>query len=309
MSNQVFSRSRFTVFDAITNKIIEAIEAGVGKARMPWHSPGRPVGIPVNATTYAEYRGINILTLWLSAMSKGYPTGEWATYKQWKDIKAQVRRGERHTLIVFYKQVETSPMEDADPDHIEYRFVARPSWVFNAAQVDGYQALDPHEALASFDKHEAAEGFVLASRAKVEHGSPIACYRRDRDVIEMPKHEWFMATSASSPAENYYGVLLHELTHWTGAEHRLNREFGKRFGDRAYAMEELIAELGAAFLCASLGISSQPREDHATYIASWLEVLKKDNRAIFTAARMAQEAFSYLVGKVEGPPSTSSTAK
>ena len=299
MSDQVLSRSRFTVFDAITNKIIDAIESGTREFRMPWHSPGRPIGLPMNATTYAEYRGVNILMLWLAAMSNGYPTGEWASYKQWQAHDAQVRRGERATLIVFYKQVETSPMEDADPDHIQHRFIARPSWVFNAAQVEGYQPIDPREAMARFDKHEAAEGFVLASGAKVEHGRPTACYRPDRDVIEMPKHEWFMATSASSPAENYYAVLLHELTHWTGAGHRLHREYGKRFGDHAYAMEELTAELGAAFLCASLGISSAPREDHAAYIASWLEVLKKDNRAIFSAASMAQEAYAYLVAKVE----------
>lgn len=299
MSDQVLSRSRFTVFDAITNKIIEAIEAGVGDARMPWHSPGRPIGLPMNATTYAEYRGINILMLWLAAISKEYPTGEWASYKQWKAHDAQVRRGEHGTLIVFYKQVETSPLEETDPDYVQYRFIARPSWVFNAAQVDGYQPINPAEAMARFNKHEAAEGFVLASGAKVEYGSPMACYRRDRDVIEMPKHEWFMATSASSPKENYYAVLLHELTHWTGAEHRLNREFGKRFGDNAYAIEELTAELGAAFLCASLGISSEPREDHAAYIASWLEVLRKDNHAIFTAASMAHEAFAYLTAKVE----------
>ena len=300
MSQEVFSGSKLTIYDAITNKIVDAIEAGTATCRMPWHSPGRPIGIPVNATTYTEYRGVNVLTLWITAATRGYSTGEWASYKQWQSIDAQVRRGEQGTLIVFYKQIETSPMEDADPDRIRYRFLARPSWVFNAAQVDGYQPIDPREAMTHFDKHEAAEGLVLASGAKVEHGHSMACYRPGRDVIEMPKQEWFMPTSTSSPAENYYAVLLHELTHWTGAEHRLKRDFGRRFGDTAYAMEELVAELGSAFLCAALGISSEPREDHANYVGSWLEILKRDKRAIFKAASMAQEAYSYLSAKVEG---------
>jgi len=300
MPTQVLSRAQSSVHETITKKIIDAIEAGVGKARMPWHSPGRPIGIPINATTYAHYRGVNILLLWMAAMAKSYPTGEWASYKQWQERDAQVRKGEQGTLIIFYKQIEVTPLEDADPEyHAEYRYFAKASWVFNAAQIDGYEPVDADELLGKFDKHEAAEGFVGLSGAKVEHGFAQACYRRDRDLIEMPQPEWFMDSCTSTAAESYYAVLLHELTHWTGAEHRLNREFGNRFGDYAYAMEELVAELGSAFLSAELGISSELRDDHAMYIGSWLEVLRKDNRAIFTAASMAQEAFAYLTAKAE----------
>src|SRR5262249_16114707 len=153
-------------------------------------------------------------------------------------------------------------------DNVQYRYYAKPSWVFNAAQVDGYEPVDPDVVPNRFDKLDVAEAFVAASGAKVEYGFNTACYSRDRDLIGMPKPEWFAGTARSTAAESYYAILLHELTHWTGAEHRLNREYGKRFGDEAYAMEELTAELGAAFLCASLGISSEPREDHAGYIAS-----------------------------------------
>ena len=144
---------------------------------------------------------------------------------------------------------------------------------------------------------EQAEAFVAATGAMIEHGFPTACYRRDQDAIEMPKWEWFINSATSTAAESYYAVVLHELTHWTGAEHRLNRAWGKRFGDQAYAREELVAEIGSAFLCAALGISSEPREDHAAYVADWLKILKSDNRAIFTAASAAQEAHEYLMNR------------
>jgi len=254
----------------------------------------------MNAATYAHYRGVNVLLLWIAAMTEGYTTGDWASYKQWQDIGAQVRKGARGTMIVFYKQIEVTPLEEADPDYrAEYRYYAKSSWVFNADQVEGYRPVDADLIPESFNKHEAAEGFVGATGARIEHGSAHACYQQNQDVIEMPNPEWFVDSETSTAAESYYAVLLHELTHWTGAEHRLNRKFGKRFGDQAYAMEELVAELGSAFLCASLGLSSEPREDHAAYVASWLEVLKRDNRAVFTAASMAQEAFGYLYSRAE----------
>jgi antirestriction protein ArdC len=114
------------------------------------------------------------------------------------------------------------------------------------------------------------------------------------DLILMPAASMFLGSSTRNPTQAYYAVLLHELTHWTGAKHRLDREFGLRFGDKAYAFEELVAELGAAFMCACFGISNEPRPDHAQYVASWLEVLNKDTRAIFTAANRAQEAIQFL---------------
>jgi len=302
--SDVLSRSGFSVYDAITNKIVAAIEAGVGTCRMPWHSMGKPIGLPTNATTYSEYRGVNVLSLWIAAMAKGYPTGEWATYKQWRAIDAQVRRDERGTLIVFYKQLELSPLDEQDPEQrIKRRYYAKPSWVFNAAQCDGYQPREP-ERTNEFDRYETVEAFVATAGARIEHGFPHACCRRDLDLIEMPKWEWFIRSATSTAAESYYGVLLHELTHWTGAEHRLNREYGKRFGDQAYAFEELIAEIGSAFLCAWLGISSEPREDHAAYVADWLKVLKSDRQAIFSAASAAQEAHEYLIARASRNEST-----
>lgn len=310
MANEGLSTSKFSVYDAVTHKIVKAIEAGAGRSKMPWHTDGIPIGLPTNARTNGEYRGVNVLTLWIDALVKGYQSGTWATYKQWQEIGAQVHRGQAGTMIVFYKQLETTPLEDEDPDQrTGRRYFAKTSWVFNEAQVDGYIALEPERPFSAFERCEQAEALLGAIPATVKHGFPMARYRHDDDLIEMPDREQFIDTPTSSASESYYAVRFHETVHWSGAEHRLNRVFGKRFGDHAYAMEELVAELGSAFLCASLGISTEPRADHAAYVANWLAVLKSDNRAIFTAASAAQEAFEYLFFLAEkNEPGDRSTA-
>jgi antirestriction protein ArdC len=151
----------------------------------------------------------------------------------------------------------------------------------------------------SFDPHAQAEAFVRATGARVRYGFNVSRYRGDLDDIEMPSPAWFTGSSTSTSLETYYATLLHELTHWSGAKHRLDRDMGTRFGDETYAFEELVAELGAAFLCAELGIANEPRPDHAAYLAGWLAVLKRDKKAIFLAARKAQEAMDYLFGLAE----------
>jgi antirestriction protein ArdC len=143
---------------------------------------------------------------------------------------------------------------------------------------------------------EQAEAFTAAAGADVRYGGDRAYYRRSDDHVQMPERERFTGSATSTPTETYYATLLHELTHWTGHESRLDRDLSGRFGNEAYAMEELVAELGAAFLCADLSITNTPRPDHAAYIANWLEVLKRDKRAIFTAARKAAQATDYLAG-------------
>lgn len=279
----------------VTDKIVAMIEKGAGTYRAPWHVPGGFAVHPVNAATHAEYRGINVLTLWAEGMQMGYATPVWASYRQWRELGAQVRKNERGTIIMFWKEL-ASPDDEADAGETgKRRYVARASWVFNAAQVEGYEPEREMERKSEFERIREIETFIEAVQATVHHGHATACYRRDVDVIQMPEREWFEPSSRSSAEEGYYAVLLHELTHWTGAQHRLNRNFGKRFGDNAYAFEELVAEIGAAFMCASFGISTEPRPDHATYVASWLTVLKHDPKAIFTAARKAQEAFEHLV--------------
>jgi len=264
---------------------------------MPWHRSGKGLNRPVNIDTRAHYRGVNILNLWVSGEARGYTEGVWGTYRQWQNRGCQVRKGEKGSLVVFYKELA---FEDQDADtgmtSTETRLMARASTVFNAQQVDGYEP----EPLAVPENPvtpiEQAEVFVSATKANIRHGGSRAYYNRGTDHIQMPERERFLGSDTSTPTEAYYGTLLHELTHWTGHKSRCEREFGKRFGDGAYAMEELVAELGAAFLCADIGISAQPRPDHAAYVDHWLKVLKADKKAIFTAASQASKAADFLAG-------------
>lgn len=258
---------------------------------MPWHTSGRDSFSPINAQSRKAYRGINTLCLWAAAQSKGYSSGEWATYQQWQDKGAQVQKGEKATTVVFWKfansQSETDDDESRTGSHLLF---TRGYSVFNAAQVSGYTPKGEPE-LPAMERIEAADAFFKAVGADVRHGGNRAYYTTSDDHIQMPEDRRFDAPLS------YYSTLAHEHTHWTGAGSRLKREFGKRFGDMAYATEELVAELGAAFTLAHLGLSSEPREDHAQYIESWLKVLKGDKRAIFTAASKAQAAADFMAAR------------
>jgi antirestriction protein ArdC len=290
MTNTVSSH-RHDIYGAITERIVRAIKEGAGKFEMPWHSSGVPLGVPTNAATGQPYRGVNILSLWVDSLKRGYPTGYWASYKQWQSLGVQVRYREQGSLIIFYKQLDQTEAEREAGE--TPRYAGRASWIFNAAQVENWQAIEPEQASpVEIDKDVAA--FVEATEAKILHGYQMARYRRDLDYIEMPNPSWFRDTKTSTASQAYHSVLLHELTHWTGPSHRCDREFGKKFGDQAYAFEELVAELGAAFLCAAFKIANEPRPDHAAYVAGWLELLGNDPRAIFTAANKAREAIEYL---------------
>ena len=205
-------------------------------------------------------------------------------------------KGERASLIVFWKEFE-GEVEDKETGKRERKktLFARASSVFNADQVGGWAppAATERNLVQALDQ---AEAFTAATGADVRHGGDRAYYHRSSDHVQMPERERFTGSETSTPTEAYYATLLHELTHWTGHESRLDRDLSGRFGNEAYAVEELVAELGAAFLCADLSITNTPRPDHASYIANWLEVLKRDKRAIFTAARKAASATDYLAG-------------
>lgn len=296
MTTDVLSKPKFDVYRVITEKIIRAIEDGVGEYRMPWHRSDAAVTRPLNATTGKPYQGVNVLALWVESMRVGYVSGYWATYRQWHQLGAQVRKGERGSIIVFYKQADPVPeveAPEANKLNERPRLFARASWVFNTHQVDGWMPPAPllHNEVEAIEK---VEQFVAATGADIGHGGDRAFYDWMEDRIGMPARESFIGTDTSSPTETYYSVLLHELTHWTGSEKRLARIMCNRFGDEGYAMEELVAELGAAFLCADLGITNEPRSDHARYIAGWLTVLQRDRKALFTAASWAKSAAEYL---------------
>jgi antirestriction protein ArdC len=287
---------RIDVYTQVTNNIIAAIEAGAGDWQMPWHRSGEGLNRPVNIDTNNAYRGINVVSLWVAAQARGFGTGTWGTYRQWQNNGAQVRKGEKASLVVFYKEFDVEETTDDGETEHGKRLMARASWVFNADQVDGYAApplptpKDPVQVL------DEAERFIAGTGAIVHHGGSRAFYRPSDDIIQMPERERFLGSATSSATESYYATLLHELTHWTGHDRRCDRQFGKRFGDDAYALEELVAELGAAFLCADLGVTLTPRPDHAAYIDNWLKVLKADKKAIFTAASQAAKATDYLGG-------------
>lgn len=284
------------VYQRVTDQIVAAIEKGVGNWRMPWHTSGKYAFSPINFMSKKPYRGINTICLWAAAQAKGYESGEWGTYKQWQERGAQVRKGEKATLVVFWKFANSTSESDGDGEEIQASssrlIFTRGYSVFNAAQVDGYTPKQNRER-AQLARIAEADAFFSAIGADVRHGGNRAFYTTDGDYIQMPPFQAFEENIA------YYSTLAHEHTHWTSKANRCDRQLGKRFGDNAYAAEELIAELGAAFVCAHLGLSTEPCEDHAQYIQSWLRVLKADKRAIFTAASKAQRAADWMAKAAE----------
>lgn len=286
--------SRRDVYHAITEKIAAAIEAGAGEYHMPWH---RGLVRPVNALTGTPYHGVNVIALWGAANDRSYRSGYWATYRQWNAMGAQVRKRERGSIVVFFKSLSATAEGGAEEDKEvsgKQRFVGRAAWVFNGDQVDGW-SIPALENRNQVEIREHVEVFITKTGADIRHGGDAAFYDWAGDYIAVPRPENFIATSTSSATEGYYSVVLHELTHWTGAAPRLARNLRGRFGDHAYAIEELIAEFGAAFLCADLHVANEPRLDHACYVSSWLRVLNEDRTALFTAASKAGVAATYLL--------------
>lgn len=275
----------------ITDKIINLLERGTVKTGARW-SGSTATGLPVNAKSGDLYHGINVLVLWAEMADKSYASSQWLTYKQAADMGANVRTGEKSVVCVYYKTVGKRDESQAG-DKQETYFMARPFWLFNVAQIDGLSSdlltstANPTTKKA-FNPHFEAEQILLNSGANINFGFDNAFYSPSTDKICLPSRERFTSEA------NFYATALHELTHWTGNEGRLNREFGRRFGDDAYAFEELVAELGAAFTVGQLGMVDATIEAHADYVQSWINVLKHDKRAIFTAASLAAKASDFI---------------
>ena len=268
-------------YTRITAIILQQIgAANPGSWICPWHRAHG--GLPRNALTGRLYNGINILTLWCGGQSAGFADARWATYRQWAEHGAQVRRGEHGTAVLFYRDLPGASDEEAS----DRRFVARASTVFNAEQVEGAPD-EPDTPRTLIDPTPAFDAFVAQTSAIVRTGKT-ACYLPARDEIRMPDRSLFRST------EGFCATLAHELVHWTGAPQRLDRQLTTRFGSRAYAAEELVAELGAAFVLAGLGLSPEPHTNHAAYMAGWLPLVRDDPRALVTAASLASKAAQYL---------------
>ena len=283
------THDRTDVYTRITAEIVAAIEAGAGEFRMPWHHNGTSTARPANIASGKGYRGVNVLALWVAAEIARYDNGLWGTYRQWQALDAQVRKGEHSTTVVLWKEVTPAGGDDrlGDEDGPPRRIFARAFTVFNVAQVEGYQP----EAVALLPETERlahAEAFIGNLGINSVFGGPNAYYRPATDTVHMPDFGFF------HEAAGFYGSWIHECGHGSGAKHRLDRDLSGRFGSAAYALEEISVELLSGMILADLGIAHHPRPDHAAYVASWLQVLKDDPRAIFTAAGKAQQAADWM---------------
>ncbi|TGR00975.1 DUF1738 domain-containing protein [Mesorhizobium sp. M4B.F.Ca.ET.190.01.1.1] len=275
-------------YQRITDTIVEQLEAGTKPWIRPWRGNARRSLTPRRATGEA-YRGINVLMLWVAGQMFGYEENTWMTYRQAQDLGGQVRKGEKGSLVVKYGTFTPSDREDDEDGAIPY---LKGYTVFNVEQIDSL----PDRFFSSAEELptspvpclETVEAFVRNTRAKVSYGGTKACYRPSIDDILMPDRERF------DGEVHLYSTLLHEVAHWSGAKHRLDRDLSGRFGTEGYAVEELVAELSASFLCADLGVAHDPRDNTASYLASWLKVLKQEKRAIITAAAKAQSVADYL---------------
>ena len=294
MENTTIKKS--DVYERVTNKIIAALEQGIRPWVQPW-SAGNTEGKITRPLRHngTPYKGINVLLLWSESVAKGFDSNIWMTYKQAEAIGAQVKKGEKGSLVVYANSItkEESENEEEEEEEKEKKiYFLKGYTVFNVQQIDGLPEHfygKPTEPIPLQKRIANADDLISKSKAKIRHGGNQAFYSSMDDFIQLPPFEAF------KDPESFYGTACHEIVHWTKHQSRLNRDMGrKRFGDEGYAREELVAELGAAFLCADLAITPEVRDDHADYVGHWLKVLKNDKRAIFQAATHAQKAADYL---------------
>jgi antirestriction protein ArdC len=287
--------SRVNLYDEVTQRIVAELEAG----RLPWVQPwgmtgGIGPGLPRNALTARPYSGVNILILWGAVIENGWPSQSWLTFRQAQEAGGCVRKGERGQCVVyadrFTPEAERQRAERDGGDAKAVPFLKRFT-VFNVAQCEGLReglASDP-APLPEREVVPLAEEVIAASGVDFRIGGDKAFYVPSLDYVQVPPQPAFFEQV------NYYRTCLHELTHATGHAKRLGRDLANAFGSKDYAREELVAEMGSAFLCAALGIS--PTVRHADYIGAWLEVLRDDNRAIFRAASAASKAADWLLSR------------
>lgn len=310
---------RASLYTEVTARIIAELEAGRFPWVQPWDSSRTTAALPCNAVSGRSYSGVNVLILWGAVIAKSFPTQNWLTYKQTVEAGGCVRRGEQGTTIFYANQWVPDAGRQPDCEALDNGSNAtdrdgqtgrsvpflRRFTVFNVAQCEGLpeQLTTMAAPLPKCEILPAAEALIQATGADFRIGGNDAYYATREDYVQVPPQPAF-----HDPLD-YYRTAFHELAHWSGHASRLNRNMTGHYGSRNYCREELVAELGSAFLCAALGIS--PTVHHAHYIAGWIDVLKADNRAIFRAAARASKAADYLLafrpdaaGKVEGASPT-----
>jgi antirestriction protein ArdC len=285
-------RARGSLYQDVTDRIIADLEQGRVPWVQPWGGASAALGLPSNATTGRHYSGINILILWGAVIEQGFPSQHWLTFRQALDLGGNVRKGEHGTMVCYADrfipraEIARAANDGDDPQAVPFlkRFT-----VFNVAQCEDlpghfYGRTEPPPECEIIPH---ADALITATRADIRIGGSRACYVPAGDYIRVPPQPAFFDQI------NYYRTCFHELSHWSGAAHRLARDLSGRFGSQHYAREELVAEMASAFICASLTIV--PTVRHADYLGSWLEVLREDNRAIFRAASQASKAADYIL--------------
>lgn len=268
-------------FDKVAADVIERMESAGSNWTQTWAGGG----MPLNHTTKKHYRGINVLSLWIDRQHHDYPFNRWASYKQWKAAGGQVRKGEKGSPIIFYDR----RIKKVDGEE-EVFTILRGSVVFNIAQVEGIDWAPP-AGLPPELREQAIDKWVDWLDPKIEPRSSMAAYSPAADTVYMPEFEKFISPEA------FYSTLFHELTHWTGAKHRLDRKFSSKLDKPGYAAEELVAELGAAFLCAFHGIGKGGRDDHARYLNNWIRMLKDRPKSLAEAASLASNAVEWMIDR------------
>jgi antirestriction protein ArdC len=268
----------------VTDRIIAELEAGAAPWVKPWRADS---SADKSIVTGKAYQGVNRLLLGMSSMAQGFGSPYWATFKQWSDRGASIRKGSKGTQIIFYSPISRTIKDQVTGEEEDVSYaVLKSFYVFNSEQVDGAEVPAPAAAPDQFQIDAAAEAFIVGTGARISHGGDAAFYAPGPDRIQLP-HK-----AAFQDAASYYATAFHELAHWTGHDSRLDRKLSGKFASPSYAFEELVAELSAAFLCQDHGISGELR--HAGYIGSWLKACREDKRAIFRAAALAQKASDFL---------------
>lgn len=292
--------AKLDTYEAVTNAIIARLEAGTKPWAPAWISGGAGGGFTLPRRHNGEwYRGINVLLLWNAAEDRGYRADTWMTFKQAIELGGGVRKGEKGTTIVFFKKLTITEQNEAGQDQDRQIPMLRSYTVFNVEQIDNLPARyypATVELVGGKDRDEAAEAALRSCGADIREGGDKAYFVPSLDYVNMPAFDRFHTVGG------YLATMAHELCHWTGSKGRLDRDQKGAFGSKDYAAEELVAEIGAAFIGARLGIVGEHIDNHAAYLASWLKALRNDKRAIFRAASMAQAAADMVLANAAALP-------
>jgi antirestriction protein ArdC len=292
-----------SVYEVITSRIIQQLESGVAPWHKPWKASGKN-GLPRNLVSGREYRGINVWIL----LSSGYSSQSWLTFKQARELGGHVRRGETGLPVVYWK-FGTREVEDGDEIVEKKSVLCRYYTVFNIDQCEGIPSPEkPAEPTPELNPIDSCEHVVneWVDKPSIQHGGDRASYHKLRDCIRMPMISDF------DSVEEYHSTLFHELVHSTGHPTRLNRSTlmdAEKFGDENYSREELVAEMGAAFLCGITGIENRTINNNSSYLQSWLEVLRSDSRLVLIAAGQAQRAVDCIMEGATSSPLTNQSAE